>query len=238
MSENNSSQGLQALSVPISIVIAGAIIGACLIVAFKGTSSAPAAALPGQPQPSAPVDVKVVDIEGHPYIGKENAPVTLVAWEDFQCGFCKRFEVEVLPTIVKNYVDTGKVKIVFKDYQFLGPNSTLAGEWARAIWALYPAKYFEWRTAFYTSMPPENTGTADGYEAHLAKVSSDVGINAAAIKADLAKNRAAYSALLTADQAEATQYGINGTPGFITGEVKIDGAQPLANFVAAFDAQL
>ncbi|MBI2023890.1 thioredoxin domain-containing protein [Candidatus Giovannonibacteria bacterium] len=64
-----------------------------------------------------------VDIKNEPFIGDPNAPVTIAYWSDFQCPFCQRFEQNTLPTLVDQYVKTGKVKIVFKDFQFLGPDS-------------------------------------------------------------------------------------------------------------------
>ena len=76
-----------ALYIPGAIVIAGIIIAGALIVAFKGQSTA-APAANGQ-QPTAKVDVKDIPVtENNPYIGDKNAPVTLIAWEDYQCPYC------------------------------------------------------------------------------------------------------------------------------------------------------
>jgi protein-disulfide isomerase len=223
------------LSAPVAIIIAGVIIGVSLIVAFKQPAS-PAAG--GAPAPRA-VNVKDVKITADtPFIGNAKAKVTLVVWEDYECPFCGRFEKEVMPTLVKNYVDTGKVKIVFKDYQFLGPTSILAGEWGRAIWKIAPEKYQAWRKTWFDQQPPEHSLAIDAFEKHLVKVTTEVGIDAAAVKADVAANKAAYDAMLSADQAEGSGFGIQGTPGFITGKVAIDGAQPLASFTAAIDPQL
>ncbi len=225
------------LSVPVAIIIAGAIVGISLIVAFKqpaGTVAAPS----GAPAARA-VNVKDVKVTAEtPYIGKQNAKVVLAVWEDYECPFCGRFEKEVMPTLVKNYVDTGKMKIVFKDYQFLGPTSLLAGEWGRAIWKLEPAKYWAWRKAMYDQQPPEHSLNMEQYEAHIIQMAKLAGIDTAAVKADVAKNKADYDALLMADQAEGSGFGIQGTPGFITGKVSIDGAQPLTAFTAAIDPQL
>ena len=103
---------------------------------------------------------------GDPYIGQANAPVVMAFWSDYQCPYCRAFEVggvpqittpAAFPDLVKNYVDTGKLKVVFKDFQFLGQNSIDDGEYARAIWALYPQQFFAWREAMYQLSSPKRT---------------------------------------------------------------------------------
>lgn len=93
------------------------------------------------------VDIKNVKVAGSPFIGDANAPVVIVEWFDYQCGYCKKFDAETLPSIIKNYVETGKVKVVFKDFQFLSPMSETAGIYGKAVWELYPEKYFAWHEA-------------------------------------------------------------------------------------------
>jgi len=115
--------------------------------------------------PSAKVNVKDVMTAGEPFIGDPNAPTTIAFWSDFQCPYCKSFETggvpqiptpAAMPDIVKNYVDTGKAKIIFKDFAFLGPDSDAAALYGRAVWDLYPAQYMAWRTAMYQAQDGEN----------------------------------------------------------------------------------
>ncbi len=126
------------------------------------------AALAGKTAPTAG-DGKMVTIvkansnsfatDGDPFIGSANAPLTIDEWTDYQCPFCKQFEGASLPQILQTYVNTGKVKIVFKDFAFLGPVSSVEAEYARAVYALYPTQYFAWRTAIFSQQPQENTMT-------------------------------------------------------------------------------
>jgi len=235
------------LYIPGAIVIAGVIIGICIIVAVAPHAASQAVPAGGT-QPVVAVDVKKVKTAGEPYVGNANAPVTLAFWSDYQCPFCKAFEVggvsgiptpAAMPTILSTYVNTGKVKIVFKDFPFLGNDSITAAEYGRSIWNLYPTQYLAWRTAMYVAQDAEgdvgfgNAATIDQLIASKFPQMDD-----AKIKADVAKNKAAYDAAAQADMQEGESYGIQGTPGFITGTTLIDGDQPLSAFTAAIDPQL
>jgi len=65
-------------------------------------------------QPSAPQIIQV-SLDDDPFKGNEDAPVTIIEFSDFQCPFCLRFYEQTLPSIMENYVDTGKVKFVYRD---------------------------------------------------------------------------------------------------------------------------
>ncbi len=238
------------LYTPIAIVVAGIFVAGGLMVGLShGGTGATAGTAPAGAQAAAPsVNIKDVKTDGESYIGNANAPVVMAFWSDYQCPYCRAFEVggipqittpAAFPDIVKNYVDTGKLKVVFKDYQFLGQNSIDDGEYARAIWTLYPQQYFAWREAMYNQQPEENSLSEAANKSHVEKVTSSItGINLQAVEANIAKNKATYDAAMQADEAEGASFGIQGTPGFIIGTTLIAGAEPLATFTAAIDAQL
>ena len=232
-----AAQDYSKLYTPLAIIIAGLAVASGLYFGLAHSSGG-GAANPGA-QPQADVNIKDVKISGAPFIGNQNAPVVMAVWEDYQCPFCKQFETAVLPSLVKKYVDTGKLKIVFKDFQFLGPDSTMDGEWARAVWDLYPAQFAAWRVAIFAQQPQVNSLSESQNAAHLAKVTATVsGINVAKIKAQVVAKKEAYNAAMSADMTEGQGFGVNGTPGFIVGKTLISGAQPLASFTAAIDALL
>jgi protein-disulfide isomerase len=226
--------------IPGAIVIAGLIIGVSLIFAFGGTQA------PGTgTTPTVKVNVEDVEIAGRPYIGEQDAPVTLVAWADYQCPYCKAVEVgheqiptpPSMPTLIKDYVNTGKLKIVFKDYAFLSEDSNTAALYGHAMWELYPTKYYEWREAMYKAQDEEHAGF--GNETTILALSKKIaGVDSNALKNIVAQKKAEYTALMDADRAEGTKFGITGTPGFITGETLIPGAVGIEQFKAAIDAQL
>lgn len=225
-----------------------AVIVGCLLIAgavyWNGTHpTAPA----GTGEKPVAVDIKNVKTAGNPFIGSPTAPVTMAFWSDFQCPYCKAFEVggipqiptpAAFPDIVKNYVDTGKVKVVFMDFTFLGEDSVTAALYNRSVWALYPSQYFAWRTAMYTAQDDEgDQGFGDA--ASIDKLTATIaGIDAAKVAADVKANAATYQAFVDSDRAEAQEAGIKATPSVVVGKTLIQGAYPYASFQTAIDALL
>lgn len=232
---------LSNLYTPIAIVLAGVIIGAFVMVGMTKMGSSPTAG--GQQQ--VDVDIKDVELEGHPYIGDADAPVVLAYWSDFQCPFCKAVEMghpqiptePSIPALIEEYVDTGKLRIVFKDYAFLSEDSTTAALWGRAIWDLYPEKYWEWREAMYDAQDEEHGGFGNADSIYELTQGID-GVDASAVRTRVASNGDEYLNTIEADKAEGTALGIQGTPGFITGKTLIPGAYPLSEFKRVIDEQL
>ncbi|MEK7193984.1 MAG: thioredoxin domain-containing protein [Patescibacteria group bacterium] len=129
---------------PISILIAAVLIaGAVVYSSFKKT-----------PQTNiSQTEPDTEQISGKPQIGDDvvlgdpNAPVTMIVFGDYQCPFCAKFFKETESLIVKNYVETGKVKMIFKDLAFLGPESVAAAEAAEC--ARDQQKYWQYHDALY-----------------------------------------------------------------------------------------
>lgn len=235
---NNTTSALT----PIAIIIAGALIAGGLYFGLGGNSTTNT----GEQQPIA-VDVTDVNTKGLPFIGNADAPLTIAFWSDFQCPFCKAVETggipqiptpAALPDVIKQYVDTGKVRIVFKDFAFLGNDSMTAAEYGRAVWKLYPNQYFAWRTAMYGAQDDEGD-QGFGDEASIVTLTKTIaGIDAAAVQADVAAHKTDYDAAIAADITEGQSMGVQGTPAFIIGTQFIDGAQAFDAFKAAIEAQL
>ncbi len=221
---------------PAAVVVAGLLIAGA--VYWNGQNPAPAAPAAGG-QPTAPkVDIKDVNIAGAPFIGQTNAPVTIAVWGDFQCVFCKKFEQETLPQMVRDYVDTGKVKIVFMDFAFQGEDSVTAAVYGRSVWKLYPTQYFSWRVAIYTA---QDEGGSQGFgdAASIDKLNGTIpGVDAAKVAADVKANEIAYKAMVQVDNDEAQKVGVNATPAVLIGTQVILGAYPYPTFQTAIDQLL
>ena len=238
----NTNETGNKFFLPAAVIIAGLFIAGAVM--WNGSN--PSA---GSPQAgTAPkVDIKDVKTEGNPFIGEANAPVTIAFWSDFQCPFCKSAEVggvpqiptpPSIPDIIKNYVDTGKVKIVFMDFAFLGSDSITASLYNRSVWKLYPTQYFAWRTAMYVAQDEEGD-QGFGDVGSINKLNATItGLDATKIAADVEANKAVYQAMIDSDKAEAQKVGINATPSFVIGTEVISGAYPFAKFQSVIDPLL
>ena len=79
---------------------------------------------------------------GSPIMGNPSATITIVEWGDYQCTFCYKFHQSTLNTIKQDFIETGKVKLVFKDFPLNGPDSVLAAE--AAYCAQDQGKYWQY----------------------------------------------------------------------------------------------
>ncbi len=218
---------------PVAVLLAGLFIAGAVLWNGSRPAKAPGIGQNGTP-PAA--DIKDIKTDGDPYLGKADAPITIAFWSDFQCPFCKQFELNTLPQIIKDYVDTGKAKVVFMDFVFLGNDSIAGGLYSRSVWKLYPEQYFVWRTAMYEAQDEEGD-KGFGNAASIDKLNATIpGLDAAKIAADVKANASTYQAALDADRAEAQKVGVNATPSLVVGTKLIQGAYPYPTFQAAIEA--
>ncbi len=190
-----------------------------------------------QTQPSANINIKDVDTKDEPFIGKADAPVVVAYWTDYQCPFCKKFETNTLPTLIEKYVNTGKLKIVFKDFQFLGSDSQTAGLFEQAVWETSPESFLKWQEAMFTNQDAENGGWGSKDDI-IALTKTISGIDTGEVLGLMESNKNEYQKELDDDKAEGGKFGISGTPGFVIGKQSISGAQPLNVFTQIIDAEL
>lgn len=183
-------------------------------------------------QPSAPAKVNVAVTANDPVKGNPNAKLTIVNFADYQCPFCARFHADAYPQIIKEYVDTGKAKFVFKNLAFLGKESTDAAN--AALCAKEQNKFWEYHDKLFASQDGENKG---GFAPEKLKgFAADLGLNTTQFNSCL--DSAKYNAQVTADNAEANKNGFQSTPSTAVGTTPIVGAQPYAQFKTAIEAEL
>ena len=237
---------LQSLATPIAIVVAGVLIaGAVLYTSAHQTTqlaqmNAQQAAQQAQQgaAPAAPaVDINAITTAGEPFIGNPDAKVVIAYWYDYQCPFCQRHEQQVMPQMIKDYVDTGKARIVFKDYAFLGPDSVTAALASHAVWEVAPDKFFAWHKMMFDNQGPEHGGWAK--KENVLKLTKTIpGIDVAKVEALMTSKAAEYQQGMDADQAEGQMIGVTGTPAFAMGHQLVMGAQPYPTIKAAIDTTL
>src|SRR3989304_6443918 len=100
---------------------------------------------------------------GSPMIGDPSAPITILEWGDYQCTYCYQFHESSLNTILDEYINSGKVNLVFKDFPLNGPDSVLAAE--AAYCADDQGKYWEYHDELYTNWGGERIGRDIGIDA-------------------------------------------------------------------------
>lgn len=98
-----------------------------------------------------------IDIQNQPVLGNPKAPVTIVEFGDFKCPSCKQFHDFVYPLLKKEYVDTGKVKFVFRNFQFLGDDSITAANIGKSIYQQQPDAFWKYYDLIYRHQKDENT---------------------------------------------------------------------------------
>ena len=165
-------------------------------------------------------------------LGDANAPVTVVEYADFQCPVCKRAETSVVAKIEQEYVTSGRVKIEFRMYPFLGQESFNAAQAAEA--ARDQGKFWEYHDALFNAQGRENSG-AFTYD-KLVDLARQVGLDVPLFEQTLSSNT--HLAMVQAEADAAHSAGISSTPTFFVNGERIVGAQPYATFQEAIDAAL
>jgi protein-disulfide isomerase len=177
------------------------------------------------PQAQAEAPVQNIEVGNAPARGPKNAPITIVAYSDFECPFCGR----VLPTL-KQIEDEykGKVRVAFKN-QPLPFHANAKPAAAAALAANEQGKFWEYHDKLFA-----NQRALD--RASLEKYAQELGLNMGQFKAALDSGK--YDAQVAADMAEATRVGVNGTPTFFINGRSLVGAQPVEAFKRVIDEEL
>jgi protein-disulfide isomerase len=179
-----------------------------------------------EPDPSAPAEV---NIDGAHSIGDPDAPVVVVEFTDFQCPYCSRHFQETFPQIQSNFIDTGLVRYVFKDFPLtnIHPQATLAAQAARC--AGEQEQYLTMHTLLFDNQGAWS-GRADAGEVFVG-LAEGAGLDSAAFRTCLESGQ--FEEAVAADLAEGVSLGVNGTPAFFINGYFLSGAQPFAVFEQA-----
>jgi protein-disulfide isomerase len=167
---------------------------------------------------------------GSPTCGQANAPITIDIYADFQCPFCARAD-GVLQQLAPQYVDTGKVKLVYHNFPIIGPESETAAQAAEC--AGDQNKFWAYANYLFSHQNGENTGafSPDALKGFAAQL----GLNQSAFNTCLDTGK--YSAAVQQQAAEGQQRGVNVTPTFFINGQKHEGALPYDRMAALIDAQ-
>jgi protein-disulfide isomerase len=171
-------------------------------------------------------------------LGKASAPATLIIYEDPQCPYCRNWNVETLPTVIDQFVRTGKLKLEYRGVVIIGPDSV------RGLRASYAAsgqnKLWNLVDALYAHQGAENSGWITNKV--ILAAAQEAGANGTAILAGMGSP--AVNAALVKAQQQATADQLRGTPTFVierpparSQQLTVPGLDP-ASFVPALSAAL
>lgn len=186
-----------------------------------------AAAAPAAPAPNEKVKMSVGT--GWYSMGRDDAPVTVVEFTDYQCPFCRKFESDSFAQLKKEYIDTGKVRFVSRDLPLdFHPNAPGAAVAARCAGEQH--KFWEMRDAMMLDTATDLSPDA------ILKYGQKTNLDMSAFSACLKDKK--FTEAIKKDSADAGALGISGTPSFVIGKtdkteiagVRIVGAVPFAVF--------
>ena len=177
--------------------------------------------------PRVPLDMNTL-ADDDPFLGKEDDPVVIIEWSDYECPFCERFFSQTLPQIKEKYIKTGKVKLVYRDFPLdIHPEATPAALAANC--AGKQDKYFEFHDKIFENQ--QSMGSTS-----YKKWAQEVGVDVSAWEKCTKDPQQLQE--VTKDLSDGAQAGIRGTPGFIINGQLVSGAQPFSVFEQIIEAEL
>jgi len=185
----------------------------------------PAAAAPGPPPPSARVTLPPARVYA---MGRDDAPLTMVEFTDLECPFCRQFHVTTFEQLKKNYIDTGKLRFVTRDFPLdFHPHARPAAHAARC--AGEQNRFWEMRHVLTVNAAALSRDT-------MLTFARDLGLDMSQFEACFTAER--HREAIDRDVADARDANVSGTPTFVLGTtappgfegVRIIGAQPYAVF--------
>ncbi len=175
---------------------------------------------------------------GSPILGSPSAPVTIVEFGDYQCPFCQKWNIQTKPTIVKNFIETGKANLIYVDLAIIGPDSIKVH--AGSYCADEQGLYWQYHDYVYANQGHENNGWANSKNLKLL-VSGIDGMDTDSFAQCLDSGK--YEQRVKDNKKIATEAGARSTPSFVivgpSGDaITISGAQPYSVFQKAIEDML
>ena len=248
---------LKQFSTPISIFMGSIVIAAAVLISggiinINGlnsskaeTTTPPAPTITDPNTLGADTGPVKVSVDDDPVLGDKNAPVTIIEFSDYECPFCKRHFDQTFPDIKKDYIDTGKVKLVYRDlplsfHEPMASIEAIAANCAREQGG--DSVYFKIHDEMFVKTTSNGTGLKKD---DLYQFAADLGLNTTQFKSCLDADK--YRDEIKKDMADGDKAGATGTPSFFIGKstsdgiiegTKIVGAQPYSAFKSIIDPLL
>ena len=187
--------------------------------------------LPSDPGDGTPTRFNV-QVGDAPVIGSSDAKVTIIEFSDYECPFCSRFYEQTELLLKAEYIDTGKVRLAYKDYPLssLHPTAQKAAEAARC--AGEQGKYWEMHDLLFV----KQSEWAPLGVTKLKDYAPTLGLDSQAFNSCLDSGK--YASAVQKDFNEGSSLGVSGTPTFFVNGIQLVGAQPYAIFQQVIEQEL
>ncbi|MBS3092685.1 thioredoxin domain-containing protein [Candidatus Pacearchaeota archaeon] len=187
--------------------------------------------LPSDDGSNNPNTIVEVSADDDPALGNANAPVTIIEFSDYQCPFCERFYTNTLPQLKTEYINTGKVKLIYRDFPLssIHPQAEEAAEAAECAGEQGDNFYWKMHDKLFENQNALDTDS-------LKKYAQQIGLDTS--KFNTCLDSGAMAEEIAKDLADGTSYGVQGTPAFFINGQEISGAQPFESFKQIIDAEL
>jgi len=217
------------LFIALSIIIAGAIIGVAIVFGDKTIGPESSAK---KPLPKGEDNEMInVTIDDDTIKGSESAPVTIIEFSDYECPFCARFYSETLSQIEKEYIETGKVRFVYRDFPLSGHRYAQKSAEA-AECAGEQDKYWEYHNLLFEN---QKEWSQKGIS-QLKEYAGQLGLNRD--RFDKCLDRGEMEDEVKKDFNDGVSAGVQGTPAFFINGKIISGAQPFSAFKKIIEEEL
>jgi protein-disulfide isomerase len=214
-----------------------ALIGVALIFVVRGSAPATSSVGGADADKTFKVTIKgqTADIIGKPFtgdavgqarysLGKADARVTVVEFSDYECPFCKLFTLETETQFISEFVDTGKVRFVFRDLPLKQHQNAFPAATAAAC-ASDQAKFWDMHKVLFRGQDEWAGLSADAAQNKFADYANQIGVDGAALKTCMVSGK--HAAAIQADADAGYALNIGGTPSFFVGGYRYDAALPI-----------
>ncbi|EKD63529.1 MAG: DsbA oxidoreductase [uncultured bacterium] len=169
------------------------------------------------------------DADDDAVLGDENAPIEMIMFSDYECPACYYFETEIFPSIKADFIDTGKVKFIYRDFPLTSkhPMAHITGEAAEC--ADDYGMYYEYQDLIIANYDEWSTYTGDVNQLLTDYAATLEGVDTTAFKACL--DNGTYYDEVEADMSDGRDAGVQGTPSFFVNGEKIMGVMPYEDYV-------
>ncbi len=245
MEEQTKAEETVSLKKSTMWMIVSSILGILLIVSIftggfgygndgsGGTVQVTGNAVGNQPSGDGGLPGKVdVSADDDPFIGDKNAPVTVIEFSDFQCPFCERLYQQAEKQLISDYVDTGKIRFVYRDFPLtsIHPDAQKAAEAAEC--ADEQGKFWEYHNMLFEKQAEWSGVGVTRFKQYAADLKLDTK------KFNDCLDTGKYEDEVNKDANDAVSAGARGTPATFVNGILVSGAQPYANFKQVIDAEL